>query len=81
MSWKALMYCSSSPSSTLAATPRPAMFRFTLSTYTSILNNDAGPVTTSASKRSIPKFVITEKAPSPYYGLLLVESGYYSFHI
>ena len=30
---------------------------------------------TSASKRSIRRFVITEK------GLLLVESGYYRFHI
>ena len=33
----------------------------------------------SASKESIRRFVITEKAPTR--GLLLVESGYYRFHI
>ena len=37
-------------------------------------------VDSSASKRSIRRFVITEKA-STRQGLLLVESGYYRFHI
>ena len=49
-------------------------------------NNDprtagARRVAGSASKSSIRRFVITQKAPTPYWGLLLVESCYYHFHI
>ena len=35
----------------------------------------------SASKSSIRRFVITDKAPTRAFSLLLVESGYYRFHI
>ena len=37
-------------------------------------------VNSCAPKSSIRRFVITEKE-GPYLGLLLVESGYYRFHI
>ena len=43
------------------------------------VNNKAVRVFISASKSSIRRFVITVKAPTK--GLLLVESGYYRFHI
>ena len=35
----------------------------------------------SASKSSIRRFVISNHGEGPYKGLLLVESGYYRFHI